>query len=98
MDAGGIRDERHLSAQRIQLFDQMPFSHTTDRRVTTHRRNAVDVSGDQKRVESETGTGQCRFAARMSTADDQHISRLSVWVGRDGVFDHRSLPIAGWFP
>jgi hypothetical protein len=48
LDAGLIRVPRHLTAHRINFFDQMSFGYASNRRITGHLCDPVGIHREQQ--------------------------------------------------
>ena len=73
LNRGSIRHQSHLSAQGINLTNDLTLRDASDGRVARHLRNLVHVHRHQTGLCSQIGTCTGRFTARMTTSDDYHI-------------------------
>ena len=78
LDACRVGRQRHRTAQRVNLFDQMPFADTADRRVATHLAQGFDVVRQQQRLATHACTRQRRLGASMPAAHNDHIKMLRI--------------------
>ena len=73
LNRGGIRYQTHLSAQGIDLANNLTLRDTSDSRVTRHLCNLVHVHRHQAGLGSQIGTCASRFTTRMTPSNDYHI-------------------------
>ena len=74
LDTGEVSRKTHLTAQRIQLPDQMALACAADGRVAGHIAHRVQIDGKNDGVKSQPGSGQRRFNACVAGADDSYIT------------------------
>jgi hypothetical protein len=77
MDACVVGNFGHLATKRIDLFDQVTFAHTANRRVAAHGGDAIDGAGDEYCLQAKARSTQSRFAARMTATYHQNIKRIA---------------------
>ncbi len=63
LDGGGIGTERHLSAQGVQLADEVALALPTNRWIAGHAPHAAEAQGHQQGACTHPGRGQRRFTA-----------------------------------
>ena len=82
LDAGFVGGERHGTAQRVDLLDQMALPDPADGRITAHLSERFHVVRQQNRTAAHARGRQGGLCAGMPTAHHQHI----VFAGKT----HRS--------
>jgi hypothetical protein len=70
---GTIRRSRHDAAHGVDFASQMPLAHTPDRRIAGHLAQIVGAKGEQAHTSATPGRSACRFAPRVTAANDQDI-------------------------
>jgi hypothetical protein len=78
LDAAFVGGQRHGPAQCIDLFDQVAFANTANRRVATHLAQRLDVVRQKQSFAAHAGRGQGRFGSGMAATDHNHIEFLRV--------------------
>src|SRR5262249_13944086 len=73
LDARGIDDLPHDSAERIYLSDQVALSDPTDCRIAAHLADRILFDGNQRRSCADVGGYVCSLASGMARADHYHI-------------------------
>ena len=82
LDATLVRGQRHGTAQRVHLLDQMALANAANAGVAAHLPQGLDVVGEQQGFAAHAGSGQGGLGASMATADNDHIKFLGVQHGR----------------
>ncbi len=93
MHSGSLRDIQHLrlnkglinvfahfAAQGIDLPHQMSLGGSADMGIAGHHGDTVRIHGKDHRFKSQSGTGQCRLASRMSCSDYTDICIYMVFI------------------
>ena len=81
MYAGLIRSTSHNAIQRINLFGEMPFTDSTDGRVTTHLPKRFQVLRKQQRIRTHPSGCSGSLGTGMATTDyDNVICLLATHV------------------
>ncbi len=73
LNAGAVRGLRHQTAERIDLFDEMPLADAADRRVATHLPERLDIVREQQRATAAPRGRKRRFGAGMPAADHDDV-------------------------
>ena len=73
LDAGLVGRERHGTAERIDLLDQMPLADPADGGIAAHLPERLDVVGDQERAPPHAGGRERGLGAGMAAADHDHV-------------------------
>ena len=73
LDAGLVRIDAHLAAERIELAHEMAFARAADRRVAGHQGNIIHRERRQKRPAADARSSQRRLHAGMASANDDDI-------------------------
>ena len=81
LDATFVRGQRHGTAQRVHLFDQMALANAANAGVAAHLPQGLDVVGEQQGFAAHAGSGQGGLGASMATADNDHIKFLGYNMG-----------------
>jgi hypothetical protein len=77
LDAGLIGVPRHLAAQRIDFFDQVPFGNSPDRRVARHLCDTIAIHRQQQGSRAHARRGQGGLTAGMTSAHHDDVDGLS---------------------
>ena len=73
LDSAAVRDDTHLSSQRINLTHDLSLCDTAYGRIATHLRDLVHVHRDQQGLTAHAGSCTRRFTTGMTGADYYHI-------------------------
>ena len=73
LHGSGIRHLAHLSAQCVDLSDDLSFGNAADGRIAAHLGYFVHVHRDQHRACTHACCGTCRFASGVSGTDHNDI-------------------------
>ena len=73
LDRRLVGDAGHLSAQGIDLLDQLPLGHPADGGAAGHGGHLVQIDDHQQDAASHAGRRQRRFTSGMARADDDDI-------------------------
>ena len=76
LDQGVVGGQAHLPAHGVQLPDQVALAGTADGGVAGHHADAVQVQGEQSRLEAHPHRGQGRLAAPVPGADHHAVEAL----------------------
>ena len=76
LDQGVVGREAHLPAHGVQLPDEMALAGAADGGVAGHHADAVQVQGEQSRLEAHPRRGQGRLAAPVARADHHAVETL----------------------
>ena len=76
LDAGAVAVDSHLAAQCVQFADDMRLGDPANGGVAGHSGNGQAIHGEECRVDSHAGRGQCRFASRVAGTDDDNIELI----------------------
>jgi hypothetical protein len=63
----------HLSAEGVDLFNQVSLGKTTDSRVAAHGSNVIEVDSEEKGGVAHAGCCECGLASCMTGADHNHV-------------------------
>ena len=78
LDSGHVGIDGHLASQCINLAHDVALGLATDRGVTTHRGNGVDVAREEEGGCTHSRRRQGRFTSRVTGSADDHIIRYRV--------------------
>ena len=73
VDGGFVGNPAHLTAQRIDLLDELALGQTADRGVAGHQRNRVQVDVEQQGFAAHPGRRERGLAARMPSPDNDDV-------------------------
>ena len=73
LDGGGIGDDAHLSAQRVDFTNNLSLGYPADGRVATHLGDFVHVHGDEQRRGAHVGRGCGGLASGMATSHHHNV-------------------------
>ena len=73
LDGGGISQAADHPTEGIHFMDQLAFGGSTDGRVAGLPGDAIEIEGEQSRVQSKSGGCDRRFTTGMATADHDHV-------------------------
>jgi hypothetical protein len=73
VNRGPVGDPTHLTAQGIDLLDELAFSETADRGIAGHQGKGVEIDIEQKRLATHPRRCQRRLAARMAAPDNDNV-------------------------
>ena len=73
VDGGLVGDPAHLTAQGVDLLDELALGEAADRGIAGHERDGVEVDVEQQGLAAHPGRRQGRLAARMPAADDDDV-------------------------
>jgi hypothetical protein len=76
LNAGAIDDASHNAAERIDLSNEMPFRDSTNRGVTRHLTDEIEIQCDQSGLSAETSRGRRGLATSMAGANHDYIEDL----------------------
>jgi hypothetical protein len=76
LNAGLIRSRGHHAAQRVYLFDKMPFSDAANRWIAGHLAQSLDAVGQQQDSAAHPSGSKGRFGTGMSAADHNDVDFL----------------------
>ena len=80
LDARRVDRLPHQSPQRVDLADDVPLGHTTDRRIAAHLPDGVEVGRQQRRMSAHPRGGGCGFGSGMSGADNDNVVVVFEWL------------------
>ena len=66
LDQGLVCRKAHFSAHGVDLPNQVPLSRTAYGRVAGHHADAVQIHGEQGRIQPHAGQSQCRLYATVA--------------------------------
>src|SRR5208282_6517066 len=73
LDSDRVRDLAHDAAEGVHFADEVSFGDTTDRRVTRHLCDQIDVEGIESRLEARAGGGHRGLAPGMASANHYDV-------------------------
>ncbi len=73
MDGRPVGDPAHLTAQGVDLLDELALGEAADRGIAGHERNGIEVDIEQERLAAHPRRRQRRLAARMTASDDDDV-------------------------
>jgi hypothetical protein len=73
LDGRGIGVPGHLTAQSVDLFDQVPFGQPADSGVAAHSGDVVEIDGEQKSGVTHAGRSQGGFTPCMTCTDHNDV-------------------------
>jgi hypothetical protein len=73
LDAGLVRDDAHLPAERVDLTHQLPLGEAADRGVARHAPDGRRVQHDHRRARARAGRGGHCLYAGVAAADHDHV-------------------------
>ena len=73
LDGGGIRNERHRSAESVDLPDNMPFGNAADTGIAAHLGDMIRIDGKHKGIRPQSCGGKGGFTCGMSAAYNDDI-------------------------
>jgi hypothetical protein len=76
LNAAGVGDLAHDSAQRVDLADEVSLGDAADGGVAAHLRDEVEVQGEEGRAQPHARGGHGRLAPGVPGADYHHIELL----------------------
>ena len=76
MEGGGIGNQSHLSAQRIDLPDDLSLGNSAHRRVAAHLGKTVQIRREKENGRAHPRRGKRRFAAGVSAANHNHVETV----------------------
>jgi hypothetical protein len=79
LDAYGVGDFAHDSAEGVDFADEMAFGDTSDSGVAGHLRDEVEVEREERGAEAHAGGGHSGFAASMAGAYDDYVVLFGKW-------------------
>ena len=68
----------HLTAERIDLFDQMTFAYPADRGITGHLTNVIKIQGQHQRLTPHTSCCERRLYTRMAGTNYYYIVDIDI--------------------
>src|SRR5262245_18047506 len=76
-NAGLIRENAHDAAKRIDLFYELSFCNSADRRIARHLSNRIQRHCDERSSRSAVCRSRCGFASGMSAANYNYVKLLA---------------------
>ena len=76
LDRRAVGGQRHLTAQGVDLVDEMPFSRTADGRIAGEIRNGIEAHGEKGDVKAHTGGGEGGLAPCVPRADNDDVGHI----------------------
>src|SRR2546425_742474 len=76
LDRGAVGDAPHLTAERVDLADQVPFRGAANSGVAGHLADRVEVHGEQQRAASHARGGQRGLASGVAGTDDDDVEEM----------------------
>ena len=73
VDGGLVGDPAHLTAQGVDLLDELALGEAADRGVAGHQRNRVQVDVEQQRLAAHPRRRERRLAARVPSPDHNDV-------------------------
>ena len=73
MDGGPVGDPAHLTAEGVDLLDELALGEAADRGIAGHERKGIEVDVEQKGLAAHPGRREGRLAARMTASDDDDV-------------------------
>ena len=73
VDGGLVGNPPHLTAQGVDLLDELALGQTADRGVAGHQRNRVQADVEEQGFAAHSGRRERGFAARMSSPDNDDV-------------------------
>lgn len=83
MNARLVDNAPHLTAERVDLADDLPFGDATDSRVAAHLTDRVAVHRQQRGLCSHPRGRQCGLCTGMASTDNNNIKIVNAFVGHD---------------
>ena len=91
LDESLVYVEAHLTAESIDLSDEMSFAGTSYGRIARHHRDRIDVCAEHRRRLSEARANKTGLASRMAGANDYYLITFAVLVHIIGILTHLAL-------
>src|SRR5271170_1271496 len=79
LDADGVGDLAHDSAERVDFADEMALGDAADGGVAGHLRDEVEVEREERRAQAHARRSDGGFAAGVSRADYYYFVLFGVW-------------------
>ena len=76
LNAAGVGDFAHDAAEGVDFADEMALCHSTNRGITGHLGDEVEVEGEESGTQAHARGGGCGFAAGVARADDEDVEGL----------------------
>src|SRR6202041_1662570 len=73
LDADCIRNLAHYAAKRIHFADKMPLSNASNRGITRHLRNQIDVQGKKCSLQPHPRRSHSSFASSVTSSDHCYL-------------------------
>ena len=96
LNPAGIRDLAHHATQRIHLPHQMPLGDSTNRRITTHLRNQIQIQRKDSRPQTHARRGHRRLAPGMPCTHHNHI--VLFRKAHSSILNRHPKPCLGTYP
>ena len=77
LDSGRIGGQRHRTAERVDLLDEMPLADPAYGRVAAHLAQGLDVVREQQRLPPHARGRQRGLGARVAAADHDDVESLA---------------------
>ena len=74
-DGGAVGGPPHLTAESVDLADEMPFGRATDGGIARHLSDAVEIHGEEQRAATHSRGGERRLAPGVTGADADALAK-----------------------